>query len=82
MERSFLAGLILRRRLQLALRWMTPLQREIFLAIRFDNATIAGLAELHGLSSDAILAEFAAAVRILVRTLEPRRWQWLVWWRR
>lgn len=82
MEHSFLGALLLRRRLRLALRRMTPLQRAIFLAMRFDNATIAGLAEAHGLSDETILAEFAAAIRILVRTVEPRRWYWLVWWRR
>ncbi|NML96167.1 hypothetical protein HHL27_21125 [Novosphingobium sp. TW-4] len=65
--------------------WLTLLREDekaIFLAMRFDNATIAGLAEAHGLTSEAILAEFAAAIRILVRTLEPRHWQWLTWWRR
>ncbi|MCH7628174.1 MAG: hypothetical protein IH997_05585 [Proteobacteria bacterium] len=82
MERSFLGTCVLRRRLHRALRRMSPLQRTIFLAMRFDNATIAGLAEAHGLTDEAILAEFAAAIRTLVRTLEPPRWHWLVWWRR
>lgn len=82
MERSYFATFVLRRRLRLALRRMTPLQRVIFLAMRFDNATIAGLAEAHGLSDEAVLAEFAAAIRILVRTLEPRRWHERAWWRR
>ncbi|RQW44838.1 RNA polymerase subunit sigma [Novosphingobium sp. LASN5T] len=82
MEQSFLSRLILRHRLRLALRRMTPLQREIFLALRFKADTVARLADVHGLSSDAILEEFAQALLVLVRTLNPPRRSWRNWWLR
>jgi len=82
MERSLLSRLILRHRLRIALRRMTPLQREIFLALRFGTGTVAGLAAAHGLSRDAILEEFALALLVLGRTLHPPRRRWRHWWRR
>lgn len=82
MERSFLARLIMRHRLRLALRRMTPLQREVFLALRFGTDTVAGLSVAHGISSDAVLEAFAEALFILVRTLHPPRRLWRHGWRR
>jgi hypothetical protein len=82
MERSFFARLILRYRLRLALRRMTPLQREVFIALRFRTGTVAGLAETHGLHQDAIPKEFAKALYILVRTLNPPRRNRILRWRR
>jgi hypothetical protein len=82
MEHAFLARLILRRRLRLALRRMTPLQREVFLAMRFRTDTVADLAAAYGLHEDAILEAFAEALLVLVRTLHPPRPRCLGWWRR
>ncbi len=82
MERSFLSRLILRYRLRLALHRMTPLQRQVFLALRFGTGTVTSLAEAHGLHEDAILEAFAEALLVLVRTLHPPRRRWRKWWRR
>lgn len=82
MERGFLSRLILRHRLRLALRRMTPIQREVFLAMRFKTSTVAELAEAHKLSSDAILEAFAEALLVLGRTLHPPRPRRYRWWRR
>jgi hypothetical protein len=82
MERSFLFRAILHYRLGLALRRMTPLQREVFLAMRFKTGTVAGLAADHGLHEDAILEAFAEALLVLGRTLNPPRPRRYRWWRR
>lgn len=82
MERGFLARAILHYRLRLALRRMTPLQREVFLAMRFKTSTVAELAEVYGLHQDAILEHFAEALLVLGRTLHPPRRRWVDWWQR
>lgn len=82
MERGLLSRATLFYRLRLALRRMTPLQREVFLAMRFRTNTFAGLAEAHGLCEDAILDAFAEALLVLGRTLNPPRRRWLGWRRR
>ena len=67
-----------RRRGRRGLRRMTDLQRAIFCAVRFEEATFAELAERHGISEDVVVALLAAALRTLsaaVRQPEP-------WWRR
>ena len=67
-----------RRRGRRGLRRMTELQRAIFCAVRFDDATYAEMAQRHGLSLDEVVGVMAGALRILssaVREPEP-------WWRR
>ena len=67
-----------RRRGRRGLRRMTDLQRAIFCAVRFEEATFAELAERHGISEDLIQSLLTAALRVLsaaVREPEP-------WWRR
>ena len=66
------------RRGRRSLRRMTALQRTIFFDIRMEDLSYAQLAQRHGISAEQAEAEFAAALRIFMRTLyesEP-------WWRR
>ncbi|EKU75598.1 hypothetical protein [Sphingobium yanoikuyae] len=61
-----------------SLRRMTALQRTIFFDIRMEDLTYAQLAERHGISVEQAEEEFAAALRVFLRTLrEPEPW-----WRR
>ncbi len=73
-----LARRVFLRRGRRSLRRMTDLQRAIFFAIRMEDLTYAQLAERHGITPEQAEAEFAAALRIFLRTLqEPEPW-----WRR
>ncbi len=66
------------RRGRRSLRHMSDLQRAIFFAIRMEDLTYAQLAQRHGIAASQAEAEFAAALRIFLRTLhEPEPW-----WRR
>ncbi|TYC78802.1 sigma factor-like helix-turn-helix DNA-binding protein [Novosphingobium sp. BW1] len=73
---------VFRRRGRRALRRMTDRQRAIFWAIRLEEISYPELAERHGISADEVQAEFAAALKIFLRTLrEPdpswqRLWPW------
>ena len=66
------------RRGRRALRRMSDLQRAIFFDVRMEGLTHDQLADLHGITAVQTEAEFAAALRIYLRTLsEPEPW-----WRR
>lgn len=63
-----------------ALRQMTDLQRAIFLAMRFEDASYPELAERHGISVGQVEAEFAEALKILVHAFrEPEPWWRNLW---
>lgn len=66
------------RRGRRALRRMSALQRAIFFEIRMEDLRYAQLATRHGITAKQAEQEFAAALRIYLRTLrEPEPW-----WRR
>lgn len=68
------------RRGRRALRRMTELQRAIFLALRFENADYPTLAVRHGIGIGQVEAEFAGALRVLVRAYrEPEPWWRRLW---
>lgn len=68
------------RRGRRALRRMTGLQRAIFLAMRFEDASYPELATRHGISVRQVEMEFAEALKILVRAFrEPEPWWRNLW---
>ena len=73
-----LARRVFLRRGHRSLRRMTDLQRAIFFAIRMEELSYAQLAERHGITASQAEAEFVAALRIFLRTLNERE----PWWRR
>ncbi|NLR73506.1 iron dicitrate transport regulator FecR [Novosphingobium sp. ERN07] len=71
---------VFQRRGRRALRRMTERQRAIFWAMRFETTSYAELARRHAISAERVEAEFAQALRILVRTLhEPEPWWRRLW---
>jgi DNA-directed RNA polymerase specialized sigma24 family protein len=66
------------RRTRPALRRMSHLQREILLAIRFEDASYPDLAERHAISVEAVMEQFTIALLILSRCVGDRQ----PWWRR
>ena len=69
------------RRMAIALDKMTPRQRGIFLALRYDHASYADLALHHDMTVDQVIDEFANAL-IIVRRCLHARYPRLVWpWR-
>ncbi len=68
---------ILRRRVRRALRGMTYLQREIFLALRSDEIGYPELAERYGISVEEVTEHFTQALLILSRAVDEVR----PWWR-
>ncbi|RZA27681.1 MAG: iron dicitrate transport regulator FecR [Proteobacteria bacterium] len=69
------------RKARRALRRMTKLQRDVFLAMRFEQGvTYAVLAIRHGIPASQVQREFALALHTLWRTTrEPEPW-WRRWW--
>ena len=71
---------VFRRRGHRALRRMTDQQRAIFWAMRLEETSYPELAERHGISAGEVEAEFAAALKIFLRTLrEPDPWWQCLW---
>ncbi|HCW61038.1 MULTISPECIES: sigma-70 region 4 domain-containing protein [Sphingobium] len=71
---------VFRRRGHRALRRMTERQRAIFSAMRLEETSYPELAERHGISAEEVQAEFAAALKIFLRTLrEPDPWWQRLW---
>jgi len=66
------------RRGRRALRRMTERQRAIFIAMRFEGASYAELAQRHGISVEAVQAELAKALSTLTRAVYGHWWQ--RWW--
>ncbi len=70
------------KRVSRALRRMSHRQREIFLAVRFDDADYRDIAARLGITTKQVEREFAAAIRQVGRALrerhhEPWRRHWL-----
>ena len=69
------------RRMVIALRKMTARQGDIFLSVRFDDATYAELAERHGITVEQVTDDFASALIMWSRCLHARLprlvWPWL-----
>lgn len=60
---------------------MSPMQREIFLAIRVDEISYAKAAALHGVTVAEVEHHFAGALRILDRHMHERHNKWWQFWR-
>lgn len=69
------------RRAERAVDCMSPMQREIFLAIRVDELSYAKAAALHGITVAEVERHFAAALRILDRHIHERHHKWWQFWR-
>lgn len=67
-------------RLEAGLERMPKLRREIFLAIRLDDASYAEIAERTGLSVEQVERHFAQSMLSLRDALEGR--QSAPWWKR
>lgn len=61
-----------------AIRRMTPLQREVFRALRFEDATYGELAQRHGITVRQVGDAFMQALLILDAAFDERT----PWWRR
>ncbi|MCW3848852.1 RNA polymerase subunit sigma [Sphingomonas sp. LB-2] len=68
-----------RKRMERAVRKLPRLQREIFLAARFDDMSYVEIAERTGLTVREVEREIARALVSIARRMDrqPRRW-----WRR
>ena len=71
-------------RVNRALRRMSHRQREVYLAVRIDDADYRDIAARLGITPKQVEREFAAAIRQVSRALRERcpgpRWQrWLRW---
>lgn len=65
------------RRARLALRQMTPLQRDIFRALQSEGVSYPALAERHGVTEVEVRAAFAAALLIFTDVYDKPP----PWWR-
>lgn len=69
------------RRMIIALGKMTARQSDIFLSVRFDDATYVELAERHGITVEQVTDDFASALIMWSRCLHARLprlvWPWL-----
>ncbi|MGB3318282.1 MAG: iron dicitrate transport regulator FecR [Sphingopyxis granuli] len=69
------------RRMIIALGKMTARQGDIFLSVRFDDATYGELAERHGITVDQVTDDFTSALIMWSRCLHARLprlvWPWL-----
>jgi len=66
------------RRMAIALGKMSKRQSDIFMAIRFDDASYEALAARHRITVEQVTADFAAALRMWSRCLHAR-FPRLVW---
>ena len=71
----------LEQRLVVALAKMTERQGDIFLSVRFNDASYEELAARHGITVDQVTIDFAHALRMWSRCLHARFphlvWPWL-----
>lgn len=69
------------RRMVITLGKVTRRQGDIFLSIRFDQASYEELAARHGITVDEVTTDFARALRMWSRCLHARFpslvWPWL-----
>jgi len=68
----------LERRFVIAMHKVTPAQRDIFLSVRFDDASYEELAERHGITVEEVMNALARALLIWSRCLHAR-FPHLVW---
>lgn len=59
------------RRFAIALNKMTARQADIFLSVRFDDASYEELAARHGVTVDRVMHDFARAVHVVALSLCP-----------
>lgn len=68
-------------RMVIALRKLTARQGDIFLSVRFDDASYEELAVRHGVSTEQVMKDFARALTMWSRCLHARFprlvWPWL-----
>ncbi|MAF61900.1 sigma-70 region 4 domain-containing protein [Blastomonas sp. CCH5-A3] len=64
------------RRAERAVDHMSPVEREIFLAIRVDELSYAEAAALHGITVAEVEQHLAGALRILDRHMHERHHKW------
>ncbi|ESZ86834.1 MAG: RNA polymerase sigma factor [Blastomonas sp. CACIA14H2] len=69
------------RRAECAVVHMSPVEREIFLAIRVDELSYSDVAALHGITVAEVERHFAGALRILDRHMHVRHHKWWQFWR-
>ncbi|MBB3938902.1 sigma factor-like helix-turn-helix DNA-binding protein [Novosphingobium fluoreni] len=69
------------RKARRSLRRMTNLQREVFLAMRFEEGvTYAQLAKRYGLTESEVQHAFASALFIFAKSIrKPEPWWWRLW---
>lgn len=69
------------RRMVIALAKMTARQGDVFLSVRFDDASYGDLAARHGVSVEQVTTDFARALTMWSRCLHARFphlvWPWL-----
>ncbi|WP_229667416.1 sigma-70 region 4 domain-containing protein [Sphingopyxis bauzanensis] len=69
------------RRMVIALAKMTARQGDVFLSVRFDDASYDDLAARHGISVEQVTTDFARALTMWSRCLHARFphlvWPWL-----
>lgn len=69
------------RRMVIALAKMTARQGDVFLSVRFDDASYDDLAARHGVSVEQVTTDFAGALTMWSRCLHARFphlvWPWL-----
>ncbi|MGV2497487.1 RNA polymerase sigma factor [Pelagerythrobacter aerophilus] len=70
-------------RVKRALRRMPYRQREVYLAVRIDDADYRDIAKRLGITTKQVEREFAAAIRQVGRALRERHpepwWRWPRW---
>jgi len=69
------------RRAERAVDNMSPIEREIFLAIRVDELSYSDVATLHGITVAEVEQHFAGALRIFDRHMHERHHKWWQFWR-
>lgn len=65
-----------------AVREMNPMERAIFLAMRFENASYQELGDRFGIGAAEVEAHFASSIVILVRAMRAEDRPWWKFWRR
>lgn len=70
------------RKAEQAVRLMTPLDREIFIGYRVDDASYTELAHRHAISVEEVEGALCRALEILADVMEPDPPPWWQFWSR
>lgn len=70
------------RKAEQAVRLMAPLDREIFIGYRVDDASFNELAHRHAISVEEVEAALCRGLAILADVMEPEPPPWWRFWRR